>query len=123
MTTLFLNYFKYDHFIFDLKYDHSIFELFQEWPLLFLNYFKNDHSYFWTIFSMTTQFLNYFKYVHSIFAPHWASFLKQSNELIKLLSSGVVRTMMNIGRQEGAMALYSGIVPGLQRQMAFSAIR
>jgi len=38
-------------------------------------------------------------------------------------SSGVVRTMMNIGRQEGAMALYSGIVPGLQRQMAFSAIR
>jgi len=38
-------------------------------------------------------------------------------------SSGVLRTMFNIGRQEGARALYSGIVPGLQRQMAFSAIR
>jgi len=38
-------------------------------------------------------------------------------------SSGVLRTMFNIGRLEGARALYSGIVPGLQRQMAFSAIR
>eukprot|EP00088_Acartia_fossae_P004582 TRINITY_DN11970_c0_g1_i2.p1 TRINITY_DN11970_c0_g1~~TRINITY_DN11970_c0_g1_i2.p1 ORF type:complete len:315 (-),score=56.72 TRINITY_DN11970_c0_g1_i2:538-1482(-) len=38
-------------------------------------------------------------------------------------SNGVVRTMLSIGRQEGARSLYSGIVPGLQRQMAFSAIR
>ena len=32
-------------------------------------------------------------------------------------------TMLHIARTEGASALYSGIVPGLQRQMAFSAIR
>jgi len=38
-------------------------------------------------------------------------------------SSGVLRTMFTIGRQEGVGALYSGLVPGLQRQMAFSAIR
>merc|ERR1719192_1195325 len=38
-------------------------------------------------------------------------------------SGGVVRTLFAIGRHEGVTALYSGIVPGLQRQMAFSAIR
>jgi len=38
-------------------------------------------------------------------------------------SSGVFRTLFNIGRYEGVASLYSGIVPGLQRQMAFSAIR
>jgi len=38
-------------------------------------------------------------------------------------SSGVVRTLANIVKYEGLTALYSGIVPGLQRQMAFSAIR
>lgn len=38
-------------------------------------------------------------------------------------SGGVVRTLVTIGRHEGISALYSGIVPGLQRQMAFSAIR
>jgi hypothetical protein len=32
-------------------------------------------------------------------------------------------TLSSIVRQEGVRALYSGIVPGLQRQMAFSAIR
>ena len=32
-------------------------------------------------------------------------------------------TLVSIVRNEGATALYSGIVPGLQRQMAFSAIR
>ena len=31
--------------------------------------------------------------------------------------------MLHIARNEGPTALYSGIVPGLQRQMAFSAIR
>ena len=30
---------------------------------------------------------------------------------------------MHIARYEGPRALYSGLVPGLQRQMAFSAIR
>ena len=34
-----------------------------------------------------------------------------------------MRTLTTIVRQEGFSALYSGIVPGLQRQMAFSAIR
>jgi len=38
-------------------------------------------------------------------------------------SSGVLRTLANIVKYEGVTALYSGIVPGLQRQMAFSAIR
>eukprot|EP00088_Acartia_fossae_P010692 TRINITY_DN15344_c0_g1_i8.p1 TRINITY_DN15344_c0_g1~~TRINITY_DN15344_c0_g1_i8.p1 ORF type:complete len:321 (+),score=56.20 TRINITY_DN15344_c0_g1_i8:432-1394(+) len=38
-------------------------------------------------------------------------------------SGGVLRTLSNIARYEGFAALYSGIVPGLQRQMAFSAIR
>jgi len=38
-------------------------------------------------------------------------------------SRGVLGTMSHIMRHEGATALYSGIVPGLQRQMAFSAIR
>jgi len=36
---------------------------------------------------------------------------------------GVLGTLSTIVRQEGFRALYSGIVPGLQRQMAFSAIR
>merc|ERR1719370_2491547 len=36
---------------------------------------------------------------------------------------GVLGTLVSIVRNEGASALYSGIVPGLQRQMAFSAIR
>jgi len=40
-----------------------------------------------------------------------------------LQSGGVLRTLFTIGRHEGVAALYSGIVPGLQRQMAFSAIR
>merc|ERR1712215_577344 len=38
-------------------------------------------------------------------------------------SRGVVGTLVSVVRQEGPAALYSGIVPGLQRQMAFSAIR
>jgi len=37
--------------------------------------------------------------------------------------SGVFRTLFTIGRHEGVRALYSGIVPGLHRQMAFSGIR
>ena len=36
---------------------------------------------------------------------------------------GVAGTILHITRTEGLTALYSGIVPGLQRQMAFSAIR
>ena len=32
-------------------------------------------------------------------------------------------TLVSVARNEGLTALYSGIVPGLQRQMAFSAIR
>ena len=36
---------------------------------------------------------------------------------------GVLGTLVGIARVEGATALYNGIVPGLQRQMAFSAIR
>lgn len=38
-------------------------------------------------------------------------------------SRGVLGTFSSIVRNEGVGALYSGIVPGLQRQMAFSAIR
>jgi len=38
-------------------------------------------------------------------------------------SGGVVRMLASIARNEGISSLYSGIVPGLQRQMAFSAIR
>merc|ERR1719219_3366299 len=38
-------------------------------------------------------------------------------------TNGVIRTVLGIARQEGPKALYNGIVPGLQRQMAFSAIR
>merc|ERR1719334_1074433 len=36
---------------------------------------------------------------------------------------GVLGTLVSVARNEGPTALYSGIVPGLQRQMAFSAIR
>jgi solute carrier family 25 uncoupling protein 8/9 len=36
---------------------------------------------------------------------------------------GVGGTLLHIAKSEGPSALYSGIVPGLQRQMAFSAIR
>ena len=36
---------------------------------------------------------------------------------------GLTSTITNILRLEGPTALYSGLVPGLQRQMAFSAIR
>lgn len=37
--------------------------------------------------------------------------------------NGVFRTVMGVAKNEGPKALYNGIVPGLQRQMAFSAIR
>ena len=37
--------------------------------------------------------------------------------------NGVMRTVLGIARDEGPKALYNGIIPGLQRQMAFSAIR
>eukprot|EP00092_Neocalanus_flemingeri_P036129 GFUD01039334.1.p1 GENE.GFUD01039334.1~~GFUD01039334.1.p1 ORF type:complete len:321 (+),score=64.38 GFUD01039334.1:51-1013(+) len=40
-----------------------------------------------------------------------------------LQGRGVVGTLSYIAKHEGPRALYSGIVPGLQRQMAFSAIR
>jgi len=40
-----------------------------------------------------------------------------------LVYKGVGGTVISIARQEGPKALYNGIVPGLQRQMAFSAIR
>jgi len=43
--------------------------------------------------------------------------------VVAVQSSGVLRTLANIVKYEGVTALYSGIVPGLQRQMAFSAIR
>jgi len=36
---------------------------------------------------------------------------------------GVFGTLIYIAKHEGPSSLYSGIVPGLQRQMAFSAIR
>lgn len=41
----------------------------------------------------------------------------------QMQSRGVLGTLFTIARCEGVTALYSGIVPGLQRQMAFSAIR
>jgi len=40
-----------------------------------------------------------------------------------LQGRGVAGTLLYIAKHEGPRALYSGIVPGLQRQMAFSAIR
>ena len=36
---------------------------------------------------------------------------------------GLVSTVAHVARKEGVTALYRGLVPGLQRQMAFSAIR
>ena len=36
---------------------------------------------------------------------------------------GLVSTVTRVARREGVTALYRGLVPGLQRQMAFSAIR
>lgn len=40
-----------------------------------------------------------------------------------LQGRGILGSLGSIVRHEGPRALYSGIVPGLQRQMAFSAIR
>jgi len=40
-----------------------------------------------------------------------------------VMYNGVFRTVFGIARDEGPKALYNGIIPGLQRQMAFSAIR
>jgi len=40
-----------------------------------------------------------------------------------LQGKGVAGTLLYIAKHEGPASLYSGIVPGLQRQMAFSAIR
>jgi len=40
-----------------------------------------------------------------------------------VMYNGVFRTVAGIARDEGPKALYNGIIPGLQRQMAFSAIR
>ena len=39
------------------------------------------------------------------------------------LTTSQLGTLVSVARNEGLTALYSGIVPGLQRQMAFSAIR
>jgi len=39
------------------------------------------------------------------------------------VAPGLISTVVSVTRNEGVRALYSGIVPGLQRQMAFSAIR
>lgn len=36
---------------------------------------------------------------------------------------GMLGTLLTISREEGARALYNGLVPGLQRQMAFASIR
>merc|ERR1712136_93542 len=36
---------------------------------------------------------------------------------------GVIGTIMTITREEGARALYNGLVPGLQRQMCFASVR
>lgn len=40
-----------------------------------------------------------------------------------VMYNGVFKTVLGVARDEGPKALYNGIVPGLQRQMAFSAIR
>ena len=40
-----------------------------------------------------------------------------------VMYNGVLKTVLGVARDEGPKALYNGIVPGLQRQMAFSAIR
>jgi len=40
-----------------------------------------------------------------------------------LQGRGVLGTLFHIAKLEGPATLYSGIIPGLQRQMAFSAIR
>jgi len=40
-----------------------------------------------------------------------------------LAGRGVLSTLATVATKEGPRALYSGLVPGLQRQMAFSAIR
>lgn len=39
------------------------------------------------------------------------------------VAPGLLSTVVNVTRNEGFRSLYCGIVPGLQRQMAFSAIR
>ena len=36
---------------------------------------------------------------------------------------GIFGTIATITRQEGAKSLYNGLVPGLQRQMCFCAVR
>ena len=36
---------------------------------------------------------------------------------------GIIGTLGTISREEGVRALYNGLVPGLQRQMAFASIR
>ena len=36
---------------------------------------------------------------------------------------GVWSALLAVARQEGVASLYNGLVPGLQRQMAFSAVR
>ena len=36
---------------------------------------------------------------------------------------GVLRTLRLIVKEEGVLAIYNGIVPGLQRQMCFSTIK
>ena len=36
---------------------------------------------------------------------------------------GMFGTLATISREEGIRALYNGLVPGLQRQMAFASIR
>ena len=38
-------------------------------------------------------------------------------------SKGMLSTILTISRTEGVRALYSGLAPGLQRQMCFASVR
>ena len=70
----------------------------------------------WFVFLLISSLYCHLEYLPS---------LDHQYPLLSLLAITTLQlgTLVSVARNEGLTALYSGIVPGLQRQMAFSAIR
>jgi hypothetical protein len=74
-------------------------------------------------------YIEYFQ-VRNVKCESWAKSMRLlvngdfvSLKTLPKKAPGMIKTMNMIVQYEGAKALYSGLVPGLQRQMCFATIR